>query len=167
MDLLCDMVSFIWNVHHCHPCFGEIIFSVYFYFEKCRISQVQVRAFVQILFVHNDYRFLCMSVSQCKQPPVFKGASGKIQSPRYPEPYLPNQLKHWHLRTHKGFQIQLSLAHLDIKASPGCSQDSLTVRVTLMPKRTKDSSVLYNNPYCVLIFECWRPTQSEVFKWEK
>lgn len=123
-----------------------------FYFEN--LSQLQIRAFVQILFVHNDYRLLCLSTSQCRQTPVFKATYGKIQSPQYPEPYLPNQLKYWHLRTHEGFQIQLSLSHLDIKASPGCSQDSLTVRVILTPKRTKDSNVLYNNPYCVLIYEC-------------
>lgn len=111
-----------------------------FYFEKCCISlsQLQIRAFDQILFVHNDYRFLCLSASQCRQPPAFKATYGKIQSPRYPEPYLPNQLKHWHLRTHKGFQIRLSLSHLDIKASPGCSQDSLTVRVILTLKRPID-----------------------------
>ncbi|XP_035528551.1 complement C1r subcomponent-like [Morone saxatilis] len=52
---------------------------------------------------------------------------GKVHSPQYPRPYLPNLQKEWDLSVPEGYQIQLSLTHLDIKASVGCYQDSLTV----------------------------------------
>uniref|UniRef100_A0A3Q0RYD0 CUB domain-containing protein n=1 Tax=Amphilophus citrinellus TaxID=61819 RepID=A0A3Q0RYD0_AMPCI len=51
----------------------------------------------------------------------------QIQSPQYPQPYPPNLHKKWDLWVPKGYQIQLSLTHLDIYASTDCSQDSLTV----------------------------------------
>ncbi|GLD58838.1 complement C1r-A subcomponent-like protein [Lates japonicus] len=52
---------------------------------------------------------------------------GEVQSPQYPQPYPPNLLKQWELLGPQGYQIQLSITHLDIKASAGCHQDSLTV----------------------------------------
>ncbi|XP_076592860.1 ovochymase-2-like [Chaetodon auriga] len=72
--------------------------------------------------------FLCWSVSECwqlfnSQPAI----CGEVQSPQYPRPYPPNLLKQWDLRVPEGYQIQLSVTHLDIKASLGCYQDSLTV----------------------------------------
>uniref|UniRef100_A0A671WKT1 CUB domain-containing protein n=1 Tax=Sparus aurata TaxID=8175 RepID=A0A671WKT1_SPAAU len=52
---------------------------------------------------------------------------GEVHSPRYPQPYFPNVLKQWDLWVSEGYQIQLTIRHLDIKASLGCHQDSLTV----------------------------------------
>ncbi|KAL7393378.1 hypothetical protein ABVT39_009947 [Epinephelus coioides] len=52
---------------------------------------------------------------------------GEVQSPQYPQPYPPNLLRQWDLLVPAGYQIQLSITHLDIKASSGCNQDSLTV----------------------------------------
>lgn len=72
-----------------------------------------------------DSRVVCLSVCQCTQPAVYE-----VQSPEYPQPYPPNLQRRWHLWVPAGFQIQLWLTHLDIKASPGCSLDSLTVRAT-------------------------------------
>uniref|UniRef100_A0A668USN4 Vitamin K-dependent protein C n=2 Tax=Oreochromis aureus TaxID=47969 RepID=A0A668USN4_OREAU len=71
--------------------------------------------------------FLWFSVSECQQlsntEPVMHG---QIQSPQYPRPYPPHLQKQWDLWVPRGYQIQLSLTHLDIKASADCSQDSLT-----------------------------------------
>ncbi|XP_026226335.1 complement C1r-B subcomponent-like isoform X2 [Anabas testudineus] len=52
---------------------------------------------------------------------------GEVQSPQYPRPYPPNLMRQWDLWVPEGFQIQLTLKHLDIKTSDGCHQDSLTV----------------------------------------
>uniref|UniRef100_A0A8D0D1R3 Vitamin K-dependent protein C n=1 Tax=Sander lucioperca TaxID=283035 RepID=A0A8D0D1R3_SANLU len=72
--------------------------------------------------------FLCLSVSECLQLPDSKSViHGEVQSPQYPRPYLPNLLRKWDVWVPEGYQIQLSLKHLDIKASSGCHQDSLTV----------------------------------------
>ncbi|XP_034730134.1 complement C1r subcomponent-like [Etheostoma cragini] len=72
--------------------------------------------------------FLCLSVSECWQPLDSKSViRGEVQSPQYPRPYLPNLLRKWDIWVPEGYQIQLSLKHLDIKASSGCYQDSLTV----------------------------------------
>ncbi|KAM8734601.1 mannan-binding lectin serine protease 2-like [Acanthopagrus schlegelii] len=72
--------------------------------------------------------FLCLSVrrswQQLNSEPVIHG---EVHSPQYPGPYLPNQKKEWDLWVPEGYQIQLSLTHLDIKASSGCYQDSVTV----------------------------------------
>lgn len=77
-------------------------------------------------------RFLWFSVSECRQlsntEPVMHG---QIQSPQYPRPYPPHLQKQWDLWVPRGYQIQLSLTHLDIKASADCSQDSLTVRALI------------------------------------
>ncbi|GLD63789.1 complement C1r-A subcomponent-like protein [Lates japonicus] len=54
---------------------------------------------------------------------------GEVQSPQYPQPYPPNLLKQWELLGPQGYQIQLSITHLDIKASAGCHQDSLTSQI--------------------------------------
>lgn len=40
-------------------------------------------------------------------------------------------MKQWHLWAPAGFQIQLTLTHVDINPSQDCSLDSLTVRVLL------------------------------------
>uniref|UniRef100_A0A3P9CNJ4 complement subcomponent C1r n=1 Tax=Maylandia zebra TaxID=106582 RepID=A0A3P9CNJ4_9CICH len=56
---------------------------------------------------------------------------GQIQSPQYPRPYPPHLQKQWDLWVPRGYQIQLSLTHLDIKVSADCSQDSLTVRALI------------------------------------
>nr|XP_033496381.1 complement C1r subcomponent-like [Epinephelus lanceolatus] len=72
--------------------------------------------------------FLCLSVTECWQPPVSESViHGEVQSPQYPRPYPPNLLRQWDLWVPAGYQIQLSITHLDIKASSGCPQDSLTV----------------------------------------
>ncbi|KAE8288961.1 Complement C1r-A subcomponent [Larimichthys crocea] len=72
--------------------------------------------------------FLYLSTSECWQLPDTEPViHGEVQSPQYPQPYYPNLLKQWHLWVPKGYQIQLSLTHLDIKASAGCYEDSLTV----------------------------------------
>ncbi|XP_038567058.1 complement C1r-A subcomponent-like [Micropterus salmoides] len=72
--------------------------------------------------------FLFLSVSECWQLPNSEPViHGEVQSPQYPRPYLPNLLKQWDLWVPEGYQIQLSLTHLDIKATLGCYQDSLTV----------------------------------------
>ncbi|KAE8288962.1 Complement C1r subcomponent [Larimichthys crocea] len=72
--------------------------------------------------------FLCLSVSECWQLPYTEPEiRGEVQSPQYPQPYLPNLLKQWHLWVPKGYKIRLSLTHLDIKASAGCYEDSLMV----------------------------------------
>ncbi|XP_059195677.1 complement C1r-B subcomponent-like [Centropristis striata] len=68
--------------------------------------------------------FLCLSVSECWK---LLATHGEVQSPQYPQPYLPNMLQQWDLRVPKGYQVQLSLTHLDIKFSFGCYKDSLTV----------------------------------------
>ncbi|XP_068998590.1 complement component 1, r subcomponent [Embiotoca jacksoni] len=52
---------------------------------------------------------------------------GEVQSPRYPQPYLPNLLEQWDLTVPEGYQIRLTFTHLDIEASAGCHYDSLTV----------------------------------------
>ncbi|KAG7216990.1 hypothetical protein INR49_001644 [Caranx melampygus] len=71
--------------------------------------------------------FLCVSVCECwKLPDSDSVMHGEIQSPQYPQPY-PTSLKEWNLIGPEGYQIQLSITHLDIKASAGCDQDSLTV----------------------------------------
>lgn len=72
-----------------------------------------------------DCRVVCLSACQCRQQAVYE-----VNSPQYPQPYAPNLLKRWHLLAPAGFLIQVRLTHLDIKASPGCSLDSLTVRAT-------------------------------------
>ena len=81
------------------------------------------------MFLQNS-RFLCLSVrgswQQLNSEPMIHG---EVHSPQYPGPYLPNQKKEWDLWVPEGYQIQLSLTHLDIKASSGCHQDSVTVRV--------------------------------------
>ncbi|XP_074509447.1 complement C1r subcomponent-like protein [Sebastes fasciatus] len=71
--------------------------------------------------------FLCLSASECLLLPNEPEISGEIQSPQYPLPYLPNQLRMWTFGSPEGYQMQLSITHLDIKASPGCNQDSLMV----------------------------------------
>ncbi|XP_045900499.1 complement C1r subcomponent-like [Micropterus dolomieu] len=72
--------------------------------------------------------FLCLSVSECWQLPNSEPViHGEVQSPQYPRPYLPNLLKEWDILVPEGYQIQLSLTNLDIKATLGCYQDSLTV----------------------------------------
>ncbi|KAM9353493.1 complement C1r subcomponent-like [Symphorus nematophorus] len=72
--------------------------------------------------------FLCLSVSECWQLANSETAMyGQVQSPQYPQPYLPNLKKEWDLWVPEGYQIQLSFTHLDIKASSGCYQDSLMV----------------------------------------
>ncbi len=81
--------------------------------------------------MHNS-RFLCLSASwqlSLSESVMY----GEVQSPQYPRPYLPNLLKQWDLWVPEGYQIQLSLKHLEIKASSGCHQDSLTVRAILKP----------------------------------
>ncbi|XP_076592861.1 complement C1r-A subcomponent-like [Chaetodon auriga] len=71
---------------------------------------------------------LCLSVSESWQLPNAEAVMyGEVRSPQYPQPYLPNLLKQWDLWVPDGYQIQLSFTHLDIKASSGCYQDSLTV----------------------------------------
>ncbi|XP_041797887.1 complement C1r subcomponent-like [Chelmon rostratus] len=71
---------------------------------------------------------LCLSASECWQLASTETVMhGKVQSPQYPQPYLPNLQKEWDLCVPEGYQIELSLTHLDIKPSMGCYQDSLTV----------------------------------------
>ncbi|TMS11454.1 Mannan-binding lectin serine protease 1 [Larimichthys crocea] len=92
---------------------------------------------------------LYLSTSECWQLPDTEPViHGEVQSPQYPQPYYPNLLKQWHLWVPKGYQIQLSLTHLDIKASAGCYEDSLTVRATLKPHIiTNNRTVfLYSRP---------------------
>uniref|UniRef100_A0A671WNI5 CUB domain-containing protein n=1 Tax=Sparus aurata TaxID=8175 RepID=A0A671WNI5_SPAAU len=76
------------------------------------LHQLWTCSLIPTLFMYNS-RFLCLSV----------------HSPQYPRPYLPNLLMKRDLSVPKGYHIQLSLTHLDIEESSGCSQDSLTVRV--------------------------------------
>ncbi|XP_039661682.1 complement C1r subcomponent-like [Perca fluviatilis] len=72
--------------------------------------------------------FLCLSASFCWQLPSSGSAiHGQVQSPLFPRPYLPNLLRQWDVWVPEGYVIQLSLTHLDIKASSGCHQDSLMV----------------------------------------
>lgn len=79
-------------------------------------------------------RFLCMSVCECwKMSDSHSVVRGEIQSPQYPLPY-PTSLKEWNLLGPEGYQIQLSITHLDIKASARCYQDSLTVRTIFQHK---------------------------------
>nr|XP_046255134.1 complement C1r subcomponent-like [Scatophagus argus] len=72
--------------------------------------------------------FLCLQASErwklAHSQPL---TDGEVHSPQYPQPYPPNQKKEWDLWVPEGYQIQLSLTHLDIKASSGCIEDSLTV----------------------------------------
>ncbi|KAM9353495.1 complement component 1, r subcomponent [Symphorus nematophorus] len=70
------------------------------------------------------YRAICEYWQLTDSQPVMRG---EVQSPQYPRPYPPNLLKQWDLWVPEGYRIQLSLTHLDIKASSGCYQDSLTV----------------------------------------
>ena len=82
--------------------------------------------------VLHNFRFLCLSASFCWQLPSSGSAiHGQVQSPLFPRPYLPNLLRQWDVWVPEGYVIQLSLTHLDIKASSGCYQDSLTVRVII------------------------------------
>uniref|UniRef100_A0A8C4F8J9 complement subcomponent C1r n=1 Tax=Dicentrarchus labrax TaxID=13489 RepID=A0A8C4F8J9_DICLA len=79
------------------------------------------------MFIHNS-RCLCLSVTKCSQLPDSQPVMHReVHSPQYPRPYPPNLLKQWDIWVSKGYLIQLSLTHLDIKASSGCHQDSLTV----------------------------------------
>ncbi|KAG8009969.1 Complement C1r subcomponent, partial [Nibea albiflora] len=79
-------------------------------------------------FMHNNSRFVYLSTSECwRLPDAEPVIHGEVHSPQYPQPYHPNLQKHWHLWVPEGYQIQLSLTHLDIKASAGCYEDSLTV----------------------------------------
>ncbi|XP_027145521.1 LOW QUALITY PROTEIN: complement C1r-A subcomponent-like [Larimichthys crocea] len=72
--------------------------------------------------------FLCLSLSKCWQLPDSQPViHGEVHSPQYPQPYLPNLKMEWDLWVPEGYQIQLSLKHLDIKTSSGCYQESLTV----------------------------------------
>uniref|UniRef100_A0A8C9YCL0 Vitamin K-dependent protein C n=1 Tax=Sander lucioperca TaxID=283035 RepID=A0A8C9YCL0_SANLU len=72
--------------------------------------------------------FLFLSVSFCwLLPNPVSAIHGEVRSPQYPRPYLPNLLRQWDIWVPEGYLIQLSLTHLDIKASSGCYQDSLTV----------------------------------------
>lgn len=80
-------------------------------------------------------RFLFVSVCESSlHPDSDPVIHGEVQSPQYPQPYPPNLLKQWELLGPHGYQIQLSITHLDIKASAGCHQDSLTVRATFQYK---------------------------------
>ncbi len=93
--------------------------------------------------MHNNFRVLCLSVGECWQLPDSQPVTyGEVQSPQYPSSYPPNLLKQWDLWVPEGYQIQLSLTHLDMKASSGCYQDSLTVRAIL-----KLNIVQYKNLY--------------------
>uniref|UniRef100_A0A667X1Z2 Complement component 1, r subcomponent n=1 Tax=Myripristis murdjan TaxID=586833 RepID=A0A667X1Z2_9TELE len=72
--------------------------------------------------------FLFVSVCECWRLPRSEPVMhGEIQSPQYPRPYPPSQLKQWDLQVPEGYQIQLTFTHLDIEASTGCFYDSLTV----------------------------------------
>ncbi|KAM8734602.1 complement C1r subcomponent-like isoform 1-T1 [Acanthopagrus schlegelii] len=72
--------------------------------------------------------FLWLSVSESWQLATSESVMHReVHSPQYPQPYLPNVLKQWDLWVSEGYQIQLTIRHLDIKASLGCHQDSLTV----------------------------------------
>nr|XP_046255140.1 complement C1r subcomponent-like [Scatophagus argus] len=72
--------------------------------------------------------FLYFSTSECwklaNSQPVIQG---EVHSPQYPRPYPPNQKNEWDLWVPEGYQIQLSITHLDVKDSADCYQDSLTV----------------------------------------
>ncbi|XP_041798251.1 uncharacterized protein LOC121610282 [Chelmon rostratus] len=82
----------------------------------------------QTMQENGHLQFLCWSASECWHLPNSQPViHWEVQSPRYPQPYLPNLLKQWDLWIPEGYQIQLSITHLDIKASLGCYQDSLTV----------------------------------------
>lgn len=61
----------------------------------------------------------------------------------HPKPYLASQKKEWDLWVPEGYQIQLSLTRLDINASSGCSQDSLTVRAILKPNNVQYYSTVF------------------------
>lgn len=80
------------------------------------------------LFMHRS-RFLYLLASECgplpdPEPPMY----GEVQSPQYPQPYLPNLLEQWDLSVPEGYQIRLTFTHLDIEPSAGCFYDALTVR---------------------------------------
>ena len=101
------------------------------------LHQLWTRTLIPTLFMHNS-RFLCLLVCLCTQLAASESViHGQVHSPQYPRPYLPNLLMKRDLSVPKGYHIQLSITHLDIKESSGCSQDSLTVRAI---------------PYCILIF---------------
>ncbi|XP_078146217.1 complement C1r subcomponent-like protein [Centroberyx gerrardi] len=53
--------------------------------------------------------------------------SGMVQSPRFPQPYLAEQLEMWDLSVPEGYQLQLTFTLLHIRPSKNCGQDSLTV----------------------------------------
>ncbi|KAM3614069.1 uncharacterized protein V6R79_009549 [Siganus canaliculatus] len=76
------------------------------------------------LLLYNISRFLCLFWQLPRTHPV---KHQLVSSPLYPQPYPPNLQKQWNLWVAEGYQIQLSITHLDIKASPDCSEDSLTV----------------------------------------
>ncbi|XP_047196985.1 complement C1s subcomponent-like [Hippoglossus stenolepis] len=72
--------------------------------------------------------FVSVSVCECWLLPYSDSVMyGEIQSPLYPQPYPTGLKSEWNLFGPEGSQIQLSITHLDIKPSAGCSQDSLTV----------------------------------------
>lgn len=95
-------------------------------------------------------------MSECQQlsttePEMY----GQIQSPQYPRPYPPHLQKQWDLWVPRGYQIQLSLTHLDIKVSADCSQDSLTVRALIrseFKKYFKQDTKLFILQFSILVY---------------
>uniref|UniRef100_A0A3Q4ICB8 CUB domain-containing protein n=1 Tax=Neolamprologus brichardi TaxID=32507 RepID=A0A3Q4ICB8_NEOBR len=95
-------------------------------------------------------------LSECQQLSTTEPEMhGQIQSPQYPRPYPPHLQKQWDLWVPRGYQIQLSLTHLDIKASADCSQDSLTVRALIrseFKKYFKQDTKLFILQFSILTF---------------
>nr|AAI55075.1 Wu:fd46c06 protein [Danio rerio] len=52
---------------------------------------------------------------------------GEVSSPQYPNPYPVDFMQHWKLEVPDGYQIQLTINHLDIKPSPNCCNNFLMV----------------------------------------
>ncbi|XP_056330800.1 complement C1s subcomponent-like [Danio aesculapii] len=52
---------------------------------------------------------------------------GEVSSPQYPDPYPVDIMLHWELRVPDGYQIQLTINHLDIEPSLNCCNNFLMV----------------------------------------
>ncbi|KAI3361146.1 hypothetical protein L3Q82_013345 [Scortum barcoo] len=120
----------LWQMHVNFCVYPLYTFIPAFFCQDKQILEVkfQCKILQTTAYVTSWSMFLCLSVRESWQLPDSEPVlHGEIQSPQYPWPYSPNLLKKWDLWVPEGYKIQLNLTHLDIKASSGCRQDSLTV----------------------------------------
>lgn len=147
---------FVWLQQLCWLCHHVYTVSVCFNFGPA--AQMAHRLTKQInlsLFLHRP-RFLYMLASECwplqdPEPLMY----GEVQSPRYPQPYLPNLLKQWDLSVPEGYQIRLTFTHLDIEPSAGCLYDALTVRSTF-------EHIHLTNSKPWIQHYCWNPNLENI-----